>query len=53
MFVGARIKHVKIQNIGSYLPEMLHVKLNRQCTDRTIASMITIDEGSDNIEIGI
>ena len=40
MFVGARIKHVKIQHIGSrpYIPKALHVILDRQRTDRTIAN---------------
>ena len=35
-----RIKHVKIQRIGSrpYIPRTLHVKLDRQRTDRTITN---------------
>ena len=42
MFVGAGIKHVTIQTIGSrpYIPEMLHVKLDQQRTDRTVANTI-------------
>ena len=41
MFVGARIKHVTIQNLGprAYIPETSHVKLERQRTDRTNANI--------------
>ena len=42
VFVGARIKHVTIQTIGSgpYIPETLHVKLDQQRTDRTVANNV-------------
>ena len=41
MFVEAHIEHVKIQYLGSgpYTPEALHVILNRQRTDRTMATL--------------
>ena len=43
MLVGARIKHVTIQNIAldPYIPEALHVELDRQRTDRTAANTST------------
>ena len=42
MFVEARIEHVHIQNPGlkPYIPETLHVILDRKRTDRTITSQI-------------
>jgi len=40
VFVEARYKHVKIQHLGSrpYIPEALHVILDQQRTDHTIAN---------------
>ena len=48
MFVGARIKHVTIQNLGprAYIPETSHVKLERQRTDRTNANTVRPSEGA-------
>ena len=45
VFVGARIKHVKIQHLGlrTYIPEALHVILDRSRTDRAIANRWTQD----------
>ena len=44
VFVETRMKHVKIQTIASrpYIPETLHVKLDRQRTDRTVTNNINL-----------